>query len=87
PGLLMVSTIRFRSIKTIHLGWQRSYLALFMGAVVLAAIAAYPRVALVVLAYTYLASPFVGMLYTRARRHGTAPSIPAERDETPLRHS
>ncbi len=76
PGLLMVSTVRFRSIKTIHLGWQRSYLALFLGAVVLAAIASYPRVALVVLAYTYLASPFVGMLYTKLRRHGSAPPVP-----------
>jgi CDP-diacylglycerol--serine O-phosphatidyltransferase len=84
PGLLMVSTVRFRSIKTIHLGWQRSYLALFLGAVVLAAIASYPRVALVVLAYTYLASPFVGMAYTRLRRRGTAPSVPPERDESPV---
>jgi CDP-diacylglycerol--serine O-phosphatidyltransferase len=83
PGLLMVSTVRFRSIKTIHLGWQRSYLTLLLGAVVIAAIASYPRVALVVVAYTYLASPFVGMLYTKLRRRGTAPTVrePAENEK------
>ena len=33
PALLMVSTIRFRSIKAIDVGWRRSYIALFIGAV------------------------------------------------------
>jgi CDP-diacylglycerol--serine O-phosphatidyltransferase len=70
PAVLMVSTMRFRSIKTIHLGWQRSYLALFVGAVVIAAIASYPRIALVVLAYTYLVSAFVGFAWMRWRRRG-----------------
>ena len=69
PALLMVSTLRFRSIKTIHLGWTRSYLALFVGAAVIAAIASNPRVALVVLAYSYLVSAFVGYAWTRFRRH------------------
>jgi CDP-diacylglycerol--serine O-phosphatidyltransferase len=70
PAVLMVSTMRFRSIKTIHLGWRRSYLALFVGAVVIAAIASYPRIALVVLAYTYLVSAFVGFAWMRLRRRG-----------------
>lgn len=72
PAVLMVSTLRFRSIKTIHLGWQRSYVALFAGAAVIAAIAAYPRQALVVLAYAYLLSAFVGFGLTRLRRYRQA---------------
>ena len=47
PALLMVSTIRFRSVKAIDVGWQRSYLALFLLAVALALIASHPRIALV----------------------------------------
>ena len=53
PALLMVSTIRFRSVKAIDVGWRRSYLALFMGAVIIALIATHPRLALVVMAYSY----------------------------------
>lgn len=53
PALLMVSTIRFRSVKAIDVGWRRSYLTLFLGAVILALIATYPRLALVFMAYTY----------------------------------
>src|SRR5690242_4702856 len=52
PGFLMVSTIRFRSLKAMDLGWRRSYLVLFAGAVSLALIASHPRVAAVVLSYT-----------------------------------
>ena len=47
PALLMVSTIRFRSVKAIDVGWRRSYFALFLAAVVLALIASHPRLALV----------------------------------------
>jgi CDP-diacylglycerol--serine O-phosphatidyltransferase len=79
PAVLMVSTMRFRSIKTIHLGWQRSYLALFVGAVVIAAIASYPRIALVVLAYSYLVSAFVGYIWMRLRRRGAADPVSAPR--------
>jgi CDP-diacylglycerol--serine O-phosphatidyltransferase len=53
PALLMVSTIRFRSVKAIDVGWRRSYLTLFLGAVILALIATQPRLALVVMAYSY----------------------------------
>jgi CDP-diacylglycerol--serine O-phosphatidyltransferase len=67
PALLMVSTVRFRSIKAIDLGWRRSYLGLFLAAVALALIAAHPRIALVVLSYTYLASAFIGLAYSRFR--------------------
>lgn len=79
PALLMVSTIRFRSFKTINLGWRRSYLALILVAAALAAIATHPQVVLVVLAYTYLLSGPVGFLVHRLRRRwGTAPAASEE---------
>lgn len=68
PALLMVSTIRFRSIKAIDMGWRRSYLGLFLAAVGIALIATHPRLALVVLAYTYLLSAFFGLAYARFRK-------------------
>jgi CDP-diacylglycerol--serine O-phosphatidyltransferase len=68
PAFLMVSTIRFRSIKAIDMGWRRSYLGLFLAAVAIALIATQPRIALVSLAYMYLLSPFIGLAYSRIRR-------------------
>jgi CDP-diacylglycerol---serine O-phosphatidyltransferase len=68
PALLMVSTIRFRSIKAIDMGWRRSYLGLFLAAVGIALIASQPRVALVVMAYVYVLSAFIGLAMTRMRR-------------------
>ena len=55
----MVSTMRFRSVKAIDMGWRRSYLALFLAAVVLALIASHPRLALVIMSYSYVAFAFV----------------------------
>jgi CDP-diacylglycerol--serine O-phosphatidyltransferase len=68
PALLMVSTIRFRSVKAIDVGWQRSYLGLFFIAVALALIASHPRLALVVLAYTYTVVALIVWAYGRIRR-------------------
>jgi CDP-diacylglycerol--serine O-phosphatidyltransferase len=68
PGLLMVSTIRFRSVKAIDMGWQRSYFALFLIAVAIALIASYPRYALVVLAYTYMLFALLTWVINKARR-------------------
>lgn len=73
PAFLMVSTLRFRSVKAIDVGWRRSYVALFLAAVAIALIAAQPRVALVVLAYTYLISAFIGWVVTRVRKRGPEP--------------
>lgn len=83
PAFLMVSTIRFRSVKAIDMGWRRSYLALFLAAVALALIAAHPRVALVALSYAYLASAFIGLAYAKLRRpasadKATAASLPPQ---------
>jgi CDP-diacylglycerol--serine O-phosphatidyltransferase len=68
PAFLMVSTVRFRSIKAIDVGWRRSYVALFLAAVVLALVAAHPRLALVVLAYTYVVAALAVWAVQRLRR-------------------
>jgi CDP-diacylglycerol--serine O-phosphatidyltransferase len=68
PALLMVSTIRFRSIKAIDVGWRRSYFALFLLAVLLSLIASHPRLALVTLAYSYTVGALIMWAYTRIRR-------------------
>ncbi len=60
PALLMVSTIRFRSFKTFDLQARRSYSVLLLVALGVAVLAAQPEYLLVVLAYTYLLSAFVG---------------------------
>jgi CDP-diacylglycerol--serine O-phosphatidyltransferase len=70
PALLMVSTIRFRSFKAFDLQARRSYSVLLVVAIAIALIAAQPAYLLVVLAYTYLASAFVELLWTRLRRRG-----------------
>ena len=70
PALLMVSTIRFRSVKAIDVGWRRSYFALFLIAVMLALIASHPRLALVTLAYAYTVGALLMWVYTRVRRRG-----------------
>ena len=68
PALLMVSTIRFRSFKTFDLQSRRSYPALLLIALGLAALAARPEEVLLVAAYSYLASAFIGLAWTRLRR-------------------
>ena len=66
----MVSTIRFRSVKAIDVGWRRSYFALFLGAVALALIASHPRLALVVLSYAYVVGRVVALDASRASAAG-----------------
>jgi CDP-diacylglycerol--serine O-phosphatidyltransferase len=68
PALLMVSTIRFRSFKTLDLQPRRSYTALMVVAVGLALVMASPQLALAAMAYTYLASGMIGAIWTRVRR-------------------
>jgi CDP-diacylglycerol--serine O-phosphatidyltransferase len=80
PALLMVSTIRFRSFKTLDLQSRRSYPVLFVLALGLAGLAAQPEIVLVVLAYSYLVSGPVGMAWTRLRRRQG--SVAAEADES-----
>jgi CDP-diacylglycerol--serine O-phosphatidyltransferase len=82
PALLMVSTIRFRSVKAIDVGWRRSYFALFLGAVGFALVAIYPRVALVVMAYTYTLAALIFWVIGRTRRPQDA-DVPVPATSTP----
>jgi CDP-diacylglycerol---serine O-phosphatidyltransferase len=70
PAFLMVSTIRFRSFKTIDLHARRSYKLLVPIAVALFAIVTHPRWALIVISYAYLLSAFVELGVNRWRRRG-----------------
>ena len=81
PALLMVSTIRFRSFKSIDMQTRRPFRVLILFAVFLVLLVTKPAVVLAVLAYTYLSSAFIGLAWTRLRRRaapaGAAPSGPA----------
>jgi CDP-diacylglycerol--serine O-phosphatidyltransferase len=68
PALTMVSTIRFRSFKTLDLQSRRSSAVLVFVALGLVLLAAEPHYLLVAMAYTYLASGFVGYAWTRLHR-------------------
>jgi CDP-diacylglycerol--serine O-phosphatidyltransferase len=82
PALLMVSTIRFRSFKTIDLQARRSYPVLLLVALGISLVAAQPEYLLAVIAYTYLVSAFVGLAWTRIRRRaGHEEEPPAAPDE------
>jgi CDP-diacylglycerol---serine O-phosphatidyltransferase len=67
PALLMVSTIRYRSFKTIDLGTKRSYRGLILLAALIAAVASHPHEVLLAMAYAYLASAPVGLALHRFR--------------------
>ncbi len=78
PAVLMVSTIRFRSFKNLDLQSRRPYRVLMLIAAAIMLIAWLHRYVLVVTAYAYLASAFVGMAITKFRHRGnrTAPAEP-----------
>ena len=67
PAVLMVSTVRFRSFKTINFGWSLSWRGPFMFVLVIVFIAVQPRITLAILAYSYLISPLVEAGINRAR--------------------
>ena len=66
PALLMVSTIRFRSFKALQ-QTRSKYPVLIFLAVGIALLVAQPEIALVVLAYGYLAAGLVGHVWQRLR--------------------
>ena len=71
PACLMVSTIRFRSFKTIDLQSRRPYTVLHPDCAAASCSSRRIRAfVLVVLAYAYLASAFIGMAITRFRHRG-----------------
>jgi CDP-diacylglycerol---serine O-phosphatidyltransferase len=75
PALLMVSTIRFQSFKTLDLRAKRRYTVLIALAAFVALVTAYPHQTLLVMAYGYLLSAFVGMAISkfRSRDRGAEP--------------
>jgi CDP-diacylglycerol--serine O-phosphatidyltransferase len=70
PAVLMVSTMRFRSFKTIDLRTRRPYTVLLLFAAGIMLVTTHPRYVLVAMAYSYLASAFIGLAFTRLRHRG-----------------
>jgi CDP-diacylglycerol--serine O-phosphatidyltransferase len=73
PAALMVSTIRFRSFKSINFGWSASYMQILLVAGLIAFIVTEPRVTLVLIAYGYLLSAFLEIAVTRLRAYRENP--------------
>jgi len=84
PALLMVSTIRFRSVKSVDVGWTRSYLRLFLVVVALVLIVSHPRYVLVVLSYSYTLAALVLWTYRKARRRPLVPPLPENKEQSPI---
>jgi CDP-diacylglycerol--serine O-phosphatidyltransferase len=80
PAFLMVSTIRFRSVKAIDLGRPRPYLTLLIPALVIALVASHPRLALVAMSYTYVTFAFVMWSISKVSRR---PVVETPRLEEP----
>ena len=74
PAALMVSTVRFRSFKTINFGWSRSYAPVFGFAVLITLIATEPRVTLVVMAYGYVVWTVMEWAFGRFRSSRPPPA-------------
>ncbi len=72
PAALMVSTIRFRSFKSLDTNTRHPFRLLILFALFIAALVTRPQEVLVVLSYTYLVSPFIGALLARLRRQPDA---------------
>jgi CDP-diacylglycerol---serine O-phosphatidyltransferase len=89
PAVLMVSTIRFRSFKTLDLQTRRPARVLMLIAAAIMLITWLHRYVLVVMAYSYLASAFVGMAITRFRHRGSNRDVSpaAQIDESTPRDS
>jgi len=68
PALLMVSTFRFRSLKTMNLSSPVNSKVLIVVAAAIALFTTSPDVVLLVLAYGYLVSPIIEWAATRGSR-------------------
>jgi CDP-diacylglycerol--serine O-phosphatidyltransferase len=78
PAFLMVSTIKYRSFKTLELGDRRSYRNLLVLVLIIAAIVTHPQFTLAGMAYTYLASAFIGLAWTKLHRREVVEAPAAE---------
>ena len=68
PAALMVSTIRFRSFKSLDTQSRHPFRLLILFAVFITALVTRPEEVLVILAYGYLISPLIGAVVARMRR-------------------
>jgi len=68
PAALMVSTIRYRSFKDLDLRSRRSFRVLVIIAAGIVAFWTHPKAVLAIAAYSYLASGFVGLVWSRFRQ-------------------
>ncbi len=87
PAVLMVSTIRFRSFKTLDSKNRRPYSVLIFVAAGIVAIATHPQWTLVVVAYVYLASGIIGLAITRLKHRGAVPAAAAHHPDVTQRDS
>jgi len=71
PAILMVSTIRYRSFKDLDLKSRRSFRVLVIIAAGIVAVATHPKWVLLIAAYTYLASGFIGLAWSRLKQPAT----------------
>ena len=83
PALLMVSTIRFRSFKTIDMGARRGYQVLIGVAGFLALVVTFPHEVLILMAYSYLLSAFIGLVRSRLRPLESADARAGETSPAP----
>jgi CDP-diacylglycerol---serine O-phosphatidyltransferase len=83
PAALMVSTVRFRSFKNLDLQSRRPYRVLMFIALAIMLVAWLHRYVLVVAAYSYLLSAFVGLAITRLKHRGGR--LPASDAQLPER--
>jgi CDP-diacylglycerol--serine O-phosphatidyltransferase len=83
PALLMVSTIKFRSFKTLAAPTRRPYRVLLFIAAAIMLIAWLHRYVLVIAAYSYLASAFVEMAVTRFKHRGGRSAIETKAQAAP----
>ncbi len=74
PALLMVSTFRFRSMKTLNLAAPRNPKVLLIAAGAIALMVAYTHETLLALAYGYLVSPIIEWAVTRSSRRPGGPA-------------
>ena len=77
PALLMVSTIRFQSFKSFDLGMQGGYRILLLVAVFIGLLVTFPHEVLMVIAYSYFASGFIGTLMNKMGKRAEPAAEPA----------
>jgi CDP-diacylglycerol--serine O-phosphatidyltransferase len=82
PALLMVSSIRYRSFKTLDLQTRRPFRVLLLFAVLIALVVTHPQLVLASMAYLYLVSGTIGWLWGRVFRRSAAPEAAAPTPET-----